>query len=161
MSEFKLSRIRFNWKGDWSGGTDYIVDDMINHEGATYVALRTHTSADFYNDLAGTDVSPASPKWKLQSEGVSWKKDWTTSTKYARGNIVKYGASVYQCTEAHTSSATLSSGTDGLVADITKWTLVAVSSADWKYNWTINTLYKINDLVRYNGKVYKLSLIHI
>ena len=161
MSEFKLSRIRFNWKGDWSGGTDYIVDDMINHEGATYVALRTHTSADFYNDLAGTDVSPASPKWKLQSEGVSWKKDWTTSTKYARGNIVKYGASVYQCTEAHTSSATLSSGTDGLVADITKWTLVAVSSADWKYNWTVNTLYKINDLVRYNGKVYKCTNQHV
>ena len=50
MSEFKLSRIRFNWKSSWSGGTDYVVDDMIEYNGFTYVALRTHTSADFYND---------------------------------------------------------------------------------------------------------------
>lgn len=161
MAEFKLSRIRFNWKGAWSGGADYIVDDMIEHKGYTYVALRTHTSADFYNDLGGTDVTPARPKWKKQSEGVSWLGEWTTSTAYALGNIVKYGASVYQCTEAHTSSATFASGTDGLVADINKWTLVAVSSADWKYNWQPATLYRINDLVRYNGKVYKALNQHV
>ena len=41
-------------------GTDYIPDDMIYHEGATYVALR-NLHADSHNDLAGTDVSPASP----------------------------------------------------------------------------------------------------
>ena len=161
MAEFKLSRIRFNWKGSWSGGADYIVDDMVFHKGYTYVALRTHTSADFYNDLAGTDLTPAQPKWKKQTEGVSWLGDWTTSTNYALGNIVKYGASVYQCTEAHTSSATFASGTDGLVADINKWTLVAVSSADWKYNWAPATLYRINDLVRYNGKVYKALNQHV
>ena len=161
MSEFKLSRIRFNWKSSWSGGTDYVVDDMIEYNGFTYVALRTHTSADFYNDLAGTDVTPARPKWKKQSEGKSWKNVWTVSTFYSIGNLVKYGASVYECTEAHTSSATFSSATDGLIADINKWTLVAVSSADWKYNWTINTLYRINDLVRYNGKVYKCTAQHV
>ena len=120
MAEFKLSRIRFNWKGEWTGGTDYIVDDMINYNGYTYVELRTHTSADFYNDLAGTDLTPAKPKWKKQSEGVVWLGNWSTSTFYSVGGIVKYGASIYQCTEAHTSSATLTSGTDGLVADINK-----------------------------------------
>tara|TARA_Y200000002_G_scaffold363_1_gene344 strand:+ start:10271 stop:15844 length:5574 start_codon:yes stop_codon:yes gene_type:complete len=161
MAEFKLSRIRFNWKSYWSSGTDYVVDDMIEYNGFTYVALRTHASADFYNDLGGTDVTPARPKWKKQSEGKSWKNLWTVSTFYAIGNLVKYGASVYECTESHTSSATFSSATDGLIADINKWTLVAVSSADWKYNWTINTLYRINDLVRYNGKVYKCTAQHV
>ena len=61
----------------------------------------------------------------------------------------------------HVSVPTFSSGTDGSVADIGKWTLVAVSSADWKYNWTINTLYRTNDLVRYNGKVYKAINQHV
>ena len=37
MAEFKLSRIRFNWKGSWSSGNDYIVDDMIEYIGYTYV----------------------------------------------------------------------------------------------------------------------------
>ena len=87
MSEFKLSRIRFNWKSSWSGGTDYVVDDMIEYNGFTYVALRTHTSADFYNDLAGTDVTPAKPKWKKQSEGKSWKNVWTVSTFYSIGTV--------------------------------------------------------------------------
>ena len=57
MADFKLSRVRFNWKGSWTGGGNYIVDDMIEYNGYTYVALRTHISADFYNDLAGTDLS--------------------------------------------------------------------------------------------------------
>jgi len=161
MAEFKLSRIRFNWKGEWTGGVDYIADDMISYKGATYVALRTHTSATFYNDLAGTDLTPAKPKWKKQSEGKVWTGDWAVSTIYAIGNIVKYGASIYECTEEHTSAATFISGTDGLVADIGKWKLVAVSSADWKYNWTPNTLYRTNDLVRYNGKVYKAVNQHV
>ncbi|MBG11465.1 MAG: hypothetical protein CMD92_09945 [Gammaproteobacteria bacterium] len=161
MAEFKLSRIRFNWKGSWSGGSDYIVDDMIEYQGFTYVALKTHTAGTFYNDVAGTDVTPAEPKWVKQSEGKSWKNTWTVSTHYSIGNIVKYGASIYECTESHTSAATFSSGTDGLVADIGKWTLVAVSSADWKYNWTVSTLYRTNDLVRYNGKVYKAINQHV
>lgn len=161
MAEFKLSRIRFNWKGEWVGGTDYIVDDMISYKGSTYVCLRTHTSGTFTNDLAGTDTTPASPKWVKQSEGKVWTGDWTISTEYAIGNIVKYGASIYECTEPHVSAATFSSGQDGLVADIGKWKLVAVSSADWKYNWTPNTLYRTNDLVRYNGKVYKAVNQHV
>ena len=161
MAEFKLSRIRFNWKGTWTGGNDYIVDDMVEYNGFTYVALRTHTAGTFYNDVAGTDVTPAQPKWKKQSEGKVWKNGWTVSTHYSIGNLVKYGASIYECTESHTSAATFSSGTDGLVADIGKWTLVAVSSADWKYNWTTNTLYRTNDLVRYNGKVYKAINQHV
>ena len=161
MADFKLSRIRFNWKGEWAGGTDYIVDDMISYKGFTYVALRTHTSVQFTNDLAGTDVTPAKPKWKKQSEGKVWTGDWAVSTEYAVGNLVKYGASIYECTEGHLSAATFSSGTDGLVADIGKWKTVAVSSADWKYNWTPNTLYRINDLVRYNGKVYKATAQHV
>ena len=95
MAEFKLSRIRFNWKGTWTGGSDYIVDDMVEYNGFTYVALRTHTAGTFYNDEAGTDVTPAQPKWKKQSEGKVWKNGWTVSTDYAVGNIVKYGASYY------------------------------------------------------------------
>ena len=161
MAEFKLSRIRFNWKGSWAGGTDYVVDDMIEYLGYTYVCLRPHSAGSFTNDLNGTDVTPARPKWKKQSEGVTWTGIWTISTAYGVGNIVKYGASIYQCTEGHTSASTFSSGTDGLVADIGKWKIVAVSSADWKYNWTINTLYRINDLVRYNGKVYKATAQHV
>ena len=161
MAEFQLNRIRFTWKGSWTSGSDYVVDDMIEYEGKTYVALRVHTAATFSNDIEGADVSPSRPKWELQSDGVVWKGNWTTSTTYSEGAIVKYGSGIYQCIEEHVSSPTFSSGTDGLIEDITKWKVVAVSDTDWKYNWSTSTLYRRNDIVRYNGRVYKALEQHI
>ena len=161
MAEFQLNRIRFTWKGPWVSGSDYVVDDMVEYEGKTYVAKRVHTAGTFSNDIEGADVTPATPKWELQSDGAVWKKNWTTSTTYSEGAIVKYGSGIYQCIEEHVSSATFSSGTDGLIEDITKWKVVAVSDTDWKYNWSTNTLYRRNDIVRYNGRVYKALEQHI
>ena len=161
MAEFKLNRIRFTWRGPWVAGYNYSVDDIVEQNGKTYVSKRVHTSATFTNDLAGADVSPPQPKWELQSDGALWKGSWTINTQYEEGNIVKYGSAIYKCTEGHRSSPTFSNDTDGLVADINKWTLVAVSDADWKNTWSTNTLYKRNDIVRYNGLVYKALNQHI
>ena len=161
MADFKLSRIRFTWRGPWISGYDYNVDDMIEVDGKTFVALRVHTSATFENDLEGADVSPAQPKWELQSDGAEWRGNWTVATKYSAGNIVKYGSGIYKCIEGHISSPTFSSDTDGLVADINKWVVVAVSDSDWKTTWNVSTLYKRNDIVRYNGIVYKALNQHI
>ena len=161
MADFKLSRIRFTWRGPWISGYDYNIDDMIEVDGKTFVALRVHTSATFENDLEGSDVSPAKPKWQLQSDGAEWRGNWTVSTNYSAGNIVKYGSGIYKCIEGHTSSPTFSSDTDGLVADQNKWIVVAVSDADWKTTWSVNTLYKRNDIVRYSGIVYKALNQHI
>ena len=161
MADFKLSRIRFTWRGPWVSGYDYNIDDMIEVDGKTFVCKRVHTSATFENDLEGADVSPATPKWELQSDGAEWRGNWTVATNYSAGNIVKYGSGIYKCIEGHTSAATFSSDTDGLVADINKWVVVAVSDSDWKTTWNINTLYKRNDIVRYNGIVYKALNQHI
>jgi hypothetical protein len=161
MAEFQLNKIRFTWKGPWVSGSDYVVDDMVEYEGKTYVAKRVHTAGTFSNDIEGADVTPATPKWELQTDGAVWKGNWTTSTTYSEGAIVKYGSGIYQCIEEHVSSATFSSGTDGLIEDITKWKVVAVSDTDWKYNWSTNTLYRRNDIVRYNGRVYKALEQHI
>jgi len=32
----------------------------------------------------------------------TWKGDWASSTAYNKDDIVKYGPSVYVCTDAHT-----------------------------------------------------------
>ena len=87
--------------------------------------LKDRTAGTFYNDEAGTDVTLASPKMEKQTEGKVWKNGWTVSTYYAVGNLVKYGASIYECTELQ-PVPNVRSGTDGPVADIGKWTLVAV-----------------------------------
>ncbi|MDB4348950.1 hypothetical protein OAA64_01350 [bacterium] len=52
MADFRLDRIRFNWKNAWAISTAYTKDDIIHYEGSTYVALVGHTSnaTSFYAD---------------------------------------------------------------------------------------------------------------
>jgi len=92
MAEFKLGRIRFVWKGDWTPSTTYYVDDVIRYGGRTYICAIGHTSdgTDFNTDL---DYSPT--KWNQMSDGQEWKGDWSTFTFYKLNDVVKYGGLLY------------------------------------------------------------------
>ncbi len=105
MAEFKLGRIRFVWKGDWSASTTYYKDDVVSYGGRTYLCVKGHTAdSDFYTDL---DVIPT--KWNQFSDGVEWKGEWQQLTLYKENDLVKYGGFIYICTNGHTSS-TVSNG---------------------------------------------------
>ena len=100
MAEFKLGRIRFVWKGDWTTGTVYYKDDVIAFGGKAYICVEGHSSdANFFTDL---DVVPT--KWNLVSDGQTWKGDWSNGTSYVYNDIVKYGARLYICDAIHTST---------------------------------------------------------
>ena len=51
MADFKLGRIRFVWKSDWTAATTYYKDDIVRNGGNTYVCITGHTaSASFPDD---------------------------------------------------------------------------------------------------------------
>ena len=76
MAEFKLGRIRFIWKGDWSDATVYYKDDIVRTGGNTYVCVTGHTSSlEFPID---------SIKWNKISDGQVWKDLWLPNSKYNR-----------------------------------------------------------------------------
>ena len=101
MAEFKLGRIRFVWKNNWSTSTTYYKDDVIAFGGKVYICVLGHSSAaDFFTDL---NISPS--KWNLVSDGQSWLGEWAHSTAYVNNNIVKYGSKLYICQTNHTSTA--------------------------------------------------------
>ena len=78
MAEFKLGRLRFVWKDQWTTGTTYYKDDIIAYGGKTFLCVAGHTAAaDFYTDL---DNIPT--KWNQFSDGQDWKGDWTGTTLY-------------------------------------------------------------------------------
>ena len=156
MAEFKLGRIRFVWKGDWSADNVYYQDDVVAFGGKTYICTIGHTSqTDFFSDF---DIVP--PKWNLVSDGQTWKGEWTTDTDYVVDNIVSYGARLYIANTAHTSSETVVDETDGLEADLSKWDLFA-EGLDWKGDWSTDTRYRINDLVKYGGTTYVCNELHV
>jgi len=146
------------WTGDWNSTTTYKVNDIVKYGGYVYVCNEAHTSqAQLEDDQA---------KWDLFAEGLSWQDAWATSTVYRINDIVKYGANLYICNEPHTSSSQTKdlAGTSpeiatGLEADILKWDLFSVG-VDWKGNWTVDTRYKVNDLIKYGGQIYVCNTAH-
>ena len=149
MAEFKLGRIRFIWKGDWSTSTVYYKDDIVRNGGNTYVCIAGHTAPALFT----TDESVY---WNKISDGTEWKGDWQTSAYYKVNDIVKYGGYLYIANEAHTAPV---NATDGLELDQSKWDLFA-EGFDYKVDWNISTRYKINDIVKYNGTVYICTAPH-
>jgi hypothetical protein len=156
MAEFKLGRIRFVWKGDWTASNVYYQDDVVAFGGRTYICVTGHTSdADFFTDL---DIVPS--KWNLVSDGQTWKGAWTVNTAYVYNDIVSYGARLYICKTNHTSAATAVDATDGLEVDIAKWDAYA-EGLDWQGDWSTSTRYRINDFVKYGGSTYVCNTLHV
>jgi len=152
MAEFRLGRIKFVWKGDWTPSTSYVVDDVVNIGGKSYICVINHTSASLF--VTDSDANP--PKWNLVSDGTSWQGDWDVSTYYNKGDQVKYGGLVYICLTSHTSAATT---TLGLEADQSKWEAFA-ESFYWTGEWATSTRYRVYDFVSYGGITYICNTAH-
>ena len=135
-----------DWQGDWTPATVYKTNDIVKYGGYLYVANTDHTSAADYT--LGLEASQSN--WDLFIEGFDYKADWTVATRYKINDIVKYGATVYLCTQDHTSAADT---VDGLEVDQDKWDIFTEGN-DWKDVWVEGTRYRVNDTVRYGGTLY-------
>ena len=49
MAEFRLGRLKFNWRGDWVLSTAYVIDDIVKYGANTYVCKTNHTSSNNEN----------------------------------------------------------------------------------------------------------------
>ena len=148
MADFNLDRIRFRWKDTWTSSTVYIKDDVVIYNGKAFVCLVGHTaSADRYTDAAN---------WELMFDGYEWKGNWSSSTFYSEGDIVKNNGYVYRCIEGHTSTIVAALG---LAQDASKWTLVA-TTYNWTNTWSTSTVYELGDVVRYSGNTYICNTRH-
>jgi hypothetical protein len=156
MAEFKLGRIRFVWQGDWTTGRPYVADDVVKNGGKSYICKLNHTSSSEFS----TDFEASPGKWDIVSDGTSWRGDWEPETSYNPGDVVKYGALVYICESGHISETFESPDFLGLEENLADWTPFA-TSFDWKGNWTVNTRYRRNDLVKYGGYTYVCETYHI
>ena len=156
MAEFKLGRIRFVWQGTWAASTSYLVDDVVQQGGKSYICVINHASSAAFD----TDFSANPSKWNLVSDGLSWRGNWAATTYYNAGDLVKYGGIVYQCNDPHTSATFVSPTWLGLEDDAGKWDTFA-TSFNWTNAWATSTRYKVNDFVTYGGYTYVCKIKHI
>jgi len=140
MADFRLGRLKFNWRGDWQVNTAYVIDDIIKFGANTYVCVANHTSASSQSFLYGSDGA----RWQLHTEGIFNKGDWAAATFYRLNDIVKYGNVLYRVIDPHLSTSTFnevkfSSYLDGLKFEDT---------------WNNATEYQKGDIVTYGGYSY-------
>ena len=89
-------------------------------------------------------------EFKLGRIRFVWKDDWVAGTTYYKDDIVAYGGRTYLCVVGHTAAADFYTDLDNVP---TKWNQFS-DGQDWKGDWTADTLYKENDIVKYGGYVY-------
>ena len=155
MAEFKISRIRYTWKGNWNTSTAYNKDDVVKYGGSTWVCVRQHTASQFLTDqqyLANPGDSDFTPAWIRMTDGRAFRGDWAQSTVYAEGDLVKYGGILYIILQDHTSGSTFA-------ANAIK-TADYISLYSWRELWSPNTRYGVGDVVMYNGIVYRCIVEH-
>jgi hypothetical protein len=146
MAEFRLGRLKFNWRGDWTVSTAYVVDDVVQIGGNTYVCTINHTSAGTADDWYSTDFNIGSPRWQLMVPGVDSVGIFTSGTYYGPNDVVSYGGVLYRTLTPHVGSAFTNSYFAPYVEGFG-----AISA------FSTTTNYKLKDIVRYSGNAYVAS----
>ena len=55
MADFRLGRLKFNWRGDWVASTAYVIDDIVKFGANSYVCIINHTSVGNETNWYATD----------------------------------------------------------------------------------------------------------
>ena len=146
----------------WQTETSYYAGQIviytgINRDSRLYRCLIDHVSDNttIFNDIA---------KWQPLNASIA---AWQFNTVYKVGEFVTYGNELFRCIKDHTSNNNASSSTTkAIFDDITtdpntnKWKRIRVRNS-YVENWTANTIYDVNQLVSYNGCLYKCNEDHV
>ena len=113
MADFKLGRLKFVWKGDWTTATAYVKDDIVRYGGNAFVVESAHTSGVFATDLAANRLSKI-------AGGTEYKGDWASTTAYKVDDLVTYSGTVYRANQDQTSSGSF-------LTDESKWDVYIIT----------------------------------
>ena len=142
----------YEWKNNWTPSTYYDVGNIVQWKAYVYRVLTPHTSASTYTEGLTADNA----KWEIVAKGSNWLNTWSVSTDYDLGDVIRYNGYVYIASIKHTSAAT---EVLGLEANQGAWTQISKSD-HWSGDWTSATRYRVSDIVKYGGIVYRANTGH-
>ena len=92
MATLNLGNIKFNWKGAYSGGTAYVVDDVVSYSGSSYICKLASTgnlptNGTYWDQMssAGTDLTTT-----LTTQGDVLYRDGSGLQRLAAGTNGQY-----------------------------------------------------------------------
>jgi len=103
------------WQGPWVTASDYDVDDLVEHDGSTYICIEAHTAGTFAADFAadkwdlavqkgdpGADSTVPGPQGPL---GINWQGAYSGATDYVLNDGVLHNGSSWRALQATTGNA--------------------------------------------------------
>ena len=152
MAEFRIGRLKFNWRGDWLVNTAYVIDDIAKFGANTYVCIENHTSPAtdtlFYSQDAG--------KWSLHTEGLALKGDWVPNSFYKTNDVVKYGNTQYRVIAPYSAGAAFNTYDSNAQLVLEEY----IQSFNFENTWSSSTEYQVGDVVTYGGYSYVAKTLH-
>lgn len=124
----------------WESNTEYLVSQVVVVDGILYRCITKHTSG----------VSFDTSKWTPVYATIA---PWQASTPYRVGEYVVYNNQIYKCLTAHTSSSSFE-------PNGSNWQPISNNIAGIPV-WASGVYYYPNQVVRYNGKIYRCVTAHI
>ena len=97
------------WQGTWDSATTYQVNDLVEYQGSSYIAIAVNsdtvpTNTSFWNLVAEEGAAgPTGPTGPAGPVGMNWTGPWSSSTAYAVGDGVYQNGSSYICIVANTN----------------------------------------------------------
>ena len=149
MAEFRLGRLKFNWRGNWTASTAYVIDDIVKYGANTYVCKANHTSTTDENLFYSSDIVA---NWSLHTEGIASKGDWISGAWYKVNDVVKYGNTHYRV-KAGFSTSTFDSTNSSTLEEY-------LQSFNYEDTWNSSIEYQTGDVVAYGGYTYVATSQH-
>jgi hypothetical protein len=140
MADFRLGRLKFNWRGAWAPNTDYVIDDIVRFGANTYVCIGNHTSTSSESNWYGVDFS----NWSLHVEGITNRGDWQPSTFYKLNDLVKFGNTQYRVVNPFTSTSSFSASN----------LIEYFGGLKFEGPWSSSENYQDGDVVSFGGHNY-------
>jgi hypothetical protein len=137
----------FDWKTNWAPATRYKINDVVKFGGTTYVCNLGHTSGADFTEGLEADQS----KWDYFNQGIEYKEDWDNfNVDYKINDVVKYGGSLWICTDKHTSAEANTFESD---EGLGRWARF-VEGLEFESSWNNLTIYQPGDVITYGGYAY-------
>jgi len=132
----------------WINDVEYDAGDIVVYGGYAYTALTNNTgSVPSVNGLA-QDTGD----WELLKQGYKHLGDWTSSTAYKTGEVIRDQGYLYIAIADNTGTKP--------DTDTAKWQIL-VTGRKWKASWLDNVEYHLGDVVTYAGVAYICIARHL
>jgi hypothetical protein len=135
-SNWNLISDGIQYKGAWTTGTYYKVNDLVKYGANIWICTTGHT--------AGATFQTTESNFTVFVNGLEYVNTYSGSTQYTVGDIVTYGGYVYAAKQDTLGN---------LPTNATYWSIVT-TGYNPRGTWSSSTAYTIGDVVNYGAYSY-------